>query len=145
MSRALTDLCPSVRPAAEALLLWSVERRHFLVIVDTLRTPEEQAEYLERGNSWTHRSKHLAQVHCQVCGHLYGSVAGVGLSHAIDVAPLAEYHEHGRNKINWSAANPVWREIAERAELYGLDWGGHWRRPDLGHLESPLPFIGRDS
>ena len=145
MSRALTDLCPSIRPQAEAVILWSVEKRLFLVVVDTLRTQQEQADYLARGTSWTLRSKHLAQVHCPICGHLYNSEGEVGLSHAIDFAPLDEYHAHGRNKIDWDINNPAWRRIGERGELYGLDWGGHWgppQHPDGGHLESPAVFAG---
>jgi hypothetical protein len=144
VSRALTDLCPSIRPAAEAVVLFTVERRHFCLIVDTLRTKTEQRLYLQQGVSWTLRSKHLPQVACEVCANLYNSEGYRGLSHAIDLAPLAEYMAHGHQKVDWDAANPIWREIGESGEQHGLDWGGYWQTPDLGHLQSTLPFLGED-
>lgn len=142
MSRRLADLCPTIRPQVNALLLNSVEQRLFVLIVDTLRTTQEQDAYLAQGTSWVSRSKHLSQRHCPVCGDWYNSTGAKGLSHAIDLCPLLEYHERGSNKLNWSADNPTWEEIGKLAELYGLGWGGRWRQKDLGHIESETPYMG---
>lgn len=116
MSRALDDLSPEMRAKAVELLARCVEAGIVVVIVDTLRTPEEHAQNLANGTSWTQRSKHLD-------------------GDAIDVAPLESYLLHGPDKIKWDAGDPIWRRIGMIGESLGLRWGGRWTIPDLGHFE----------
>ena len=95
MSRKLDDLSDRFRPLAIELLARCVEQRIAVVIVDTLRTDEEQAKYLARGVSWTTKSKHLPQ-------------EPDGKAEAIDVAPaiVAPGLEGG------GAPGPVGTEVA---------------------------------
>jgi peptidoglycan L-alanyl-D-glutamate endopeptidase CwlK len=116
MSRALDDLDPVFRPVAFEFLARLTERGLAVLIVDTLRTPEEHAANLARGVSWTTRSKHLD-----------------GL--ALDVCPYEEYRLHGTDKLQWSSDDPAWQVIGEVAEGLGLRWGGRWRQRDMGHVE----------
>ena len=87
-----------------------------LMIIETLRTPEEHAANLAAGRSWTQHSKHLD-----------------GL--AIDVAPYATYQLHGGNKLDWHTNDPVWQVLGEIGEKLGLRWGGRWQQKDMGHFE----------
>ena len=116
MSRALDDLSPEMRARAVELLARCVEAGIVVMIVDTLRTPEEHAENLANGTSWTTHSKHLD-------------------GDAIDIAPLEQYVLHGRKKIEWDGSDPVWARIGALGEAIGLRWGGRWTVRDMGHFE----------
>ena len=83
MSRSLNDLAPAFRPLAVELLARLTEAGVPVMIIDTLRTPEEHADNLRRGVSWTTRSKHLD-----------------GL--AIDICPFAVYPKGMEFAVRWS-------------------------------------------
>lgn len=124
MTTSLDSLDPVFRPLAVTFLARLVEARIPVVIINTLRTPEEQADAVKRGVSWVAHSKHED-----------------GL--AIDVAPLETYLLHGSNKIQWNAADPIWLQIGRIGEAVGLRWGGRWTKtPDLGHFEYVTPQMG---
>lgn len=126
MSRALDDLSPAFRLKAFELIARCAEVGVPVMIIDTLRTPEEQAENLRRGVSWTLRSKHLPQ-------------PPLGRSLAIDVCPYDVFQLHGPDKLKWDGNDPVWQTIGRIGEGLGLRWGGRWKRtPDLGHFELPV-------
>lgn len=116
MSRRLDDLHPLFKPKAIELLARCVEAGYMVMVVDTLRTPEEHAENLRKGVSWTTRSKHLD-------------------GFAIDIAPYEQYALHEADKLNWNANDPVWKKLGEIGESIGLVWGGRWKQKDLGHFE----------
>ena len=117
MSRKLDDLSPEMRPLAMELLARCVEAGIAVIIVDTLRTPEEHAENVRRGVSWVKHSKHLD-------------------GDAIDVAPFSQYALHGPDKLQWDGDDPIWIKIGKIGEAVGLRWGGRWvHTPDLGHFE----------
>jgi hypothetical protein len=120
VSRALDDLSDDFRPLAVELLARCVEAGIAVVVVDTLRTPEEHAQNLLNGTSWTTHSKHLD-------------------GDAIDIAPFETYALHGGDKIRWDASDTVWRKIGMLGEALGLRWGGRWTIPDLGHFELVRP------
>lgn len=120
MSRALNDLNPRFRPVAMELLARLTEAGIQVMVVDTLRTPEEHAANLEAGVSWTKHSKHLD-----------------GL--AIDICPFDTYSLHGPDKLKWDATDPVWERIGVIGESLGLRWGGRWNQRDMGHFEMVLP------
>src|SRR6266478_1418290 len=103
MDRSLNDLSPRFKPLAEALLQGFRDAGIPFVVVDTLRTPEEQADALARGVSWTTHSKHLT-------------------GDAIDVAPLQEW----TNNIDWNPKNPDWQKMGEIGVKLGLRWGAHF-------------------
>lgn len=120
MSRALDDLDPIFKPVAIELLARSVEAGVCLMIVDTLRTPEEHEANLAKGVSWTKHSKHLD-----------------GL--AIDICPYDTYQLHGPDKLQWNADDPAWEKLGVIGESLGLRWGGRWKQKDPGHFEMIVP------
>lgn len=89
------------------------EQIAFLVI-DGVRTPEEQKSNLKAGRSWTLNSRHLT-------------------GHAIDVAALRD------GKITWApdaypAIADVFFKLSKVHEI-PIIWGGNWRVRDYGHFE----------
>jgi peptidoglycan L-alanyl-D-glutamate endopeptidase CwlK len=116
MSRRLDDLDPRFRPLAIELLAGCVEAGIPVMIIDTLRTPEEHRANLATGVSWTKHSKHLD-----------------GL--AIDICPYDTYQLHGPDKLQWNAGDPVWQKIGAIGESLGLRWGGRWKQKDVGHFD----------
>ena len=116
MSKLFDDLDPRFRPVAMELVACCVEAGIPVMIVDTLRTPEEHRVNVANGRSWTSHSKHLD-----------------GL--AIDICPYDTYQLHGPDKLQWNANDPVWQKIGQIGESLGLRWGGRWTQKDMGHFE----------
>lgn len=118
-NRSLDALSPRFFPLAVLLLARCVEAQIPVLIINTLRTPAEQAANIANGVSWTKNSKHLT-------------------GDAIDIAPYAVYQEVGPDKLQWNAADPIWFQLGKIGEAIGLRWGGRFgppARPDLGHFE----------
>ena len=123
MSRLLDDLDPSFRPKAMELLARGAEAGIPLMIIDTLRTIEEQTAAVKNGFSSTMRGKHLPQ-------------PPSGKSKAMDVCPYSEFQLHGPDKLQWDSTDPSWLKIGLIGESLGLKWGGRWKQPhDPGHFE----------
>ncbi len=92
-----------------------------VMIITTSRTPEEQADALQRGVSWTIKSRHLT-------------------GDAIDICPYAIYDLAGADKLQWDESNPVWQKIGAIGQACGLKWGvvnATGERKDVGHFELP--------
>jgi hypothetical protein len=127
MSRKLDDLSDRFRPKAFEFLARLTEAGIQVLIVDTLRTPEEHAANLINGTSAAALSKHLD-----------GKARGLPHrgSDALDVCPYEQYLLNGPDKLRWDTSDPVWQRIGTIAESLGLRWGGRWVRPhDPGHVE----------
>jgi hypothetical protein len=127
VSRKLDDLSDRFKPKAFEFLARLTEAGVQVLIVDSLRTPEEHAANLMSGTSATALSKHL-------------DGRSRGLPHrgsdALDVCPYEQYLLHGPDKLQWDPTDPIWKRIGEIAESLGLRWGGRWKRPhDPGHVE----------
>ena len=122
MSRSLNDLSYRFKPTVFEFLARCCEAGVPLMIIDTLRTPEEQAEHLANGVSWTPNSLHLPQ-------------PPDNKSLAIDVAPYYIFQLHGPDKLQWDAKDPVWEKIGLIGERMGMTWGGRWKQKDLGHFQ----------
>ena len=117
MNRRLDALSPAMQPKAFELLARCVEAGLAVIVVNTLRTAEEQAACRAAGTSWVKHSLHED-----------------GL--AIDIAPLAQYTLHGPNKIQWDAKDPAWAKLGAIGERVGLWWGGRWKEhSDPGHFQ----------
>lgn len=125
-SRKLDDLSPQFLPLALQLLGRLVEANIPVMIVNTLRTPAEQAEYIKAGVSWTSNSRHLT-------------------GDAIDICPYAVYQEHGPDKLQWDCADPIWAKMAAIGRGLGLRCGYDWQQKDCGHFELPAtpPVVRR--
>lgn len=126
MSRKLNDLDPRFRPLAMELLARLTEAGLPVLIVDTLRTAEEQAEAVRTGHSHVTHSRHQDGM-------------------AIDVCPYEVYQAFGPDKLLWSTTDPApWSVIGVIAEGLGLRWGGRFAPLDRnglgwdpGHCELP--------
>lgn len=118
MSRKLADLSGRFRPLAVELIARCVEAGIPVIIVDTLRTKEEQAQNIANGVSWTQNSLHLT-------------------GDAIDLAPYDIYQLHGPDKLQWDSHDPAWQAIGKIGEALNLRWGGRWKQKDMGHFEYP--------
>jgi len=107
-----------MRPLVVEFLARLVEAGIVVMIVDTLRTKEEQTANVAKGVSWTMNSKHLT-------------------GDAIDVCPYETFLLHGPDKLKWDAADPVWARIGAIGQACGLKWGviKGGVRIDLGHFE----------
>lgn len=103
---------------AERFLALLTERGVCVMIIDTLRTKEEQIENIKKGVSWTLNSRHLT-------------------GDAIDIVPYSQYQLHGADKLQWDALDPIWLKIGEVGESVGFKWGGRWKQKDMGHFEYP--------
>lgn len=111
MSKSLDDLSPRFQPKAFELLARLMIANIPVIVVDTLRTQEEQEAYIRAGVSWTAKSKHL-------------------IGEAIDLVPRSVVQYKG-----WSPWHPDWEKLGAIGEAIGLVWGGRWRQRDLGHFE----------
>ena len=116
MSRRLDDLSARFRPLAVELLARCVEAGIPVIIIDTLRTMQEQEANIAKGVSWTLNSKHLT-------------------GDAIDICPFSQYDAHGADKLLWEASDLIWQRIGALGEALGRRWGGRWKVKDLGHFE----------
>jgi len=134
MSRALNDLSLPFRLKVFELLARLVERGIAVMIVDTLRTPQEHAANLAKGVSWTKLSKHLPRKD----RGWPTTDADAEKSDAIDLCPYELYASQGPDKLQWSAVDPAWNIIRDEAEKLGLRSGARWKQKDLGHVEFPL-------
>ena len=133
MSRSLDDLSSRFRPHAVMVLARLVERGIPVMIVDTLRTVDEQAKYVKNGTSTTMLSRHLPR---RLRMTLVQGDPDAEKSDAMDIAPYEIYAMHGSNKLQWNTDDPVWQVIGEIVEAEGLRWGGRWHKPyDPGHME----------
>ena len=133
MSQSLDALSSSFRLRVFEVLARLIERDVMVMIIQTLRTPEQQAEYLARGASWTPLSTHLPR-------RLRGLTDEPERCDAIDLCPYAVYTAApGGDKLAWDESHPHWQVIGEVVErIDGLRWGGRFRppaKPDLGHVE----------
>ena len=122
MSRLLDDLTPHFKEIVFEFLARLTEARIQVMIIDTLRTPEEQAENMKNGVSWTMDSKHLPN-------------PIDGKAQAIDICPYEVYQIEGFDKLLWDGSKPVWRKIGEIGEKVGLKWGGRWLKRDYSHFQ----------
>lgn len=120
MSRRLDDLSARFKPLAFELLARLTEAGIPVMVIDTLRTPEEHAANLAKGVSWTQHSKHLD-------------------GDAIDICPFAIFDVVGHNKLLWDSGHPVWAKVGAIGEAIGLRWGGRWKQKDMGHFEYVTP------
>jgi len=111
MNKKLNDLDPTFKPKVFELLARCIENRLQVIIIETLRTPEQQEINITNGVSWTRKSKHL-------------------IGKAIDLAPVSVLELK-----NWAPKHPDWERLGHIGESLGLTWGGRWKVRDCPHFE----------
>jgi hypothetical protein len=122
VDRDLEHLTYTMRAAALELVARCAERRVWLVILETLRSPERLAWLISQGRSWSSRSYHLA-------GKEDGQAA------ALDAAPILRVDGSTLQKINWNADHAHWHIYVEQALQLGLECGAEWRQKDWSHVQ----------
>jgi peptidoglycan LD-endopeptidase CwlK len=98
----------------------AAEMRSFMV-VQGLRTMDEQRRLYALGKSRTLRSRHLT-------------------GHAVDLAPLVDLDGDGDTELSWNAEHfwPIAEAMKGAAEFLKIkiSWGGDWRSfVDMPHFE----------
>ena len=120
-SRSLDNL-KGVHPdliACVVLALYKYTPVDFMV-VEGMRSLEDQRIYFAEGSTWTMASKHLVQ--------------SDGTSHAVDLAPIVEgavpWH-------SWDKFEDVNRAMQIAADEVGVavKWGGDWKVKDGPHYQ----------
>lgn len=136
MDRSLDSLSSVLYPKACELIARATARGVALMVIQTLRTPGEQAQNLAVGTSQIKLSKHLPR---RIRG-FPTTDPDIDKCDAIDLAPYEQFLLHGPDKMNWDGEDPAWRVIIEEAERVGLRSGGRWLQPyDPGHAELVFP------
>ncbi len=131
-NRSLNVLSSAFRPLVFQLLARLTERGVAVMIVETIRTPEEHAANVAAGTSKTAHSKHLPR---RLRGAI-SDIADLDKCDAIDLCPYEIYQLHGPDTLRWDANDPAFKAIGEEAEKLDLRWGGRWYDPvDPGHCE----------
>lgn len=141
--RSLNALTSQFHPLAITLIARLAERGVPVLIVQTIRTVQEQATALATGHSSISNSKHLPRT---LRGITHGT-ADDGKADAMDLVPYDVYQASGPDTLDWSDADTtpharLFAAIGEEAEILGLRWGGRWHTPhDPGHVElDPVPL-----
>lgn len=125
MDKRLFELLPEAQRRAEIFLNLASIDGHPLIITETYRSPERQAELYAQGrdkpgrivtNARPGQSKHETRRAFDVC------------------FPGTE---------PYSDAHP-WRLVGVWAKAAGLEWGGSWTRPDRPHLQYTGPVESGD-
>lgn len=121
-SRTIYDIDPRIFPRVCKFLADCTDQGIPLMIINVLRSEEEQIENIKNGVSWTANSKHLPQ-------------DTFGKSFAIDVCPYEVFQLHGPDKLQWNTNDLVWEKIGEIGKATGAVWGGDWKQKDMGHFQ----------
>lgn len=119
---ALDNLAPNTKAAAYEWYQFCLDNNIDILITETIRTKEKQAEYVKTGASQTMRSWHL-------------------VGQALDFVPVTST---GGTDYTAYFQPSIQRAIAEAKRLgfkWGGDWSGGWDKP---HLEYQYKGYGMD-
>lgn len=119
---ALDNLAPNTKTAAYKWYQFCLDNNIEILITETIRTKEKQAEYVKKGTSQTMRSWHL-------------------VGQALDFVPVTST---GGTDYNGYYRPDVQKAIVEAKRL-GFKWGGDWKGAwDKPHLEYQYKGYGTD-
>jgi hypothetical protein len=98
------------------------ERRVWLVLLETLRSPERLQWLIDNGKSWSKRSFHLAS-------------REDGKAAAYDAAPITRIDGGTLKIINWNPSTAAWEVYVDTALRLGLECGAKWSQADWSHVQ----------
>lgn len=117
--RRIEALHPDLQPLAIKLLHAAAAAGMPILITETLRSRERQAELYAQGR--TAPGKIVTRARPGESRHETGRAFDVAF-HGADGRPT------------WDGP---WEDLGALAESIGLAWGGRWKRPDRPHIELP--------
>jgi len=121
MSRSLLDLDDDVRAMALAHAEACAAEHIVIVFTQTFRTAAEQQALYDRG-----RSIPGPRVTNAKPGYSWHE-----FRRAYDVA----IKSWGGDQTPKDLYDGPWDRVGELGEMAGMEWGGHWKRPDYPHFD----------
>ena len=143
MSNRVEDLLPEVATKCRSLLDAAAAAGISVVVVQTLRTVEEQDRIYAKGRTipgepCTHRGVERPVGTCPVhplgvtVSKAKGGYSWHNFGRAFDLALV----NPKTGKAYWPLAKDKrWQQLGELGLVAGLDWGGSWTVPDTGHFQ----------
>jgi hypothetical protein len=122
VDRRIGSLTYTMRHGWFELQAQAAERRVWLLLIETLRSPERLTWLIDDGRSWSKRSYHLA-------GKEDGKAA------ALDAAPIVKLSGSIIEQVNWDSTHRHWSIYVEIATSLGLECGAHWTHADWSHVQ----------
>ena len=98
------------------------ERRVWLILLETLRSPARLEWLIANGKSWSSKSFHLASKEDSKAA-------------AYDAAPITRIDGGTLKVINWNSSHAHWQIYVETALLLGLECGANWSQQDWSHVQ----------
>lgn len=122
IDRNLQHLTYTMRQAGTELIARCAEQRVWVVVLETLRSPERAAWLVKEGKSWSNRSFHTPSSEDH-------------LSAAMDAAPIINIRGSLLRTINWDPKHSHWSIYVEEALKLGLECGAQWTHKDWSHVQ----------
>ena len=137
MSRDIELLEPEVRDRCKTFLRLCADQGIQVMVVQTLRTPEEQMLLYQKGRTRPGEPcHHILPPKIRPVGTCSNHPMGATVTNLL---PGKSLHERGL-AFDFCFGPPVswegpWERAGEIGESVGLKWGGRWKSPDRPHLE----------
>ena len=121
INRSIDDLTYAMRCAWLELAARCTEQRVWIVLLETLRTPERAAWLVAQGKSWTTKSYHTPGKDRKAA--------------ALDAAPIVGVSSSILKVINWDPDHRHWGIYVGIAQQIGLECGAEWKQADWSHVQ----------
>ena len=120
--RDIDHLTYSIRQAWLEHQARCAERRVWLILLETLRSPERLEWLIQNGRSWSRKSFHLATKEDRKAA-------------AYDAAQNTRIDGGTLKVINWNPKHVHWQIYVEEALKLGLEVGANWSQQDWSHTQ----------
>lgn len=149
-SRLMSDLHPSVRARAIAMLQQLEIKKIIVLIYCTLRSRQEQAaHYAQSRQELVIVNRLRRQVGMAPITNEENSIP------ATWARPGLSWHEYGLaldmvpvvcGKLIWTKTDPLWKKLGAIGVSCGLEWAGNWRAPktETPHFQYTGKFTKED-
>jgi len=122
INRSVDALTYTMRHAWLELNARCTEQRVWLVLLETLRSPERLAWLIDHGKSWSTHSYHLPAWEDRKAA-------------ALDAAPITGIVGGTLKVINWNPDHRHWGIYVDIAKSIGLEVGAEWGQQDWSHVQ----------